>query len=130
MNISSLSIHPLGIVLVGAIGLALILLSLRAAAAGKGSRFAGPGLRPSGRGLHSDLERLFSDISRGLRFLTSPARAGGFLYREKQEEIGRQLAELQSRLRLLEDPDRRKYEGKAGRILEEAAQVGITLPPP
>jgi hypothetical protein len=125
MNLSSLSFHPVGIVLVGAIGLILVLLSLRAAAAGRGSRSRVPG-----RGLHGDLERLFSDITRGLRILTSPARAGGFLYREKQEEVGRKLAELQSRLRLLDDPERRKYEGKAGRILEEAAQVGITLPPP
>lgn len=121
MNLSSLSIHPVGILLVGTIGLVLILVSFRAASSGKGIPI---------RGLHSELERLLSDISRGLRILTSPARAGGFLYREKQEEVGRQLAELQSRLRLLDDPERRKYESKAGRILAEAAQVGITLPPP
>jgi hypothetical protein len=125
MNWALQILYPFGIFLVGVIGVALVGLSLRAAASARGNR-----LPIRGGGFHAEVERLLSDISRGLRILTSPARAGGFLHREKQEEVGRKLAELQSRLRLLEDPERRKYEGKAGRILAEAAQVGITLPPP
>jgi hypothetical protein len=123
MNWTNLPTQPLGIALMGAIGLALVLFSLRAASLGRG-------VRSLSAGLHDDLDRLMGDISRSLRILTSPARAGGFLYREKQEEVGRLLAEMQSRLRLMDDPTRLKYEGRAGRVLNEAARVGITLPPP
>jgi hypothetical protein len=114
---------PVSIALIGVLGLVLVLFTVRAASASRGGRsLAGS--------FPDDIERLLGDISRGLRILTSPARAGGFLYREKQEEVGRLLAEMQSRLRLLEDPVRIKYEGKAGRVMNEAARVGITLPPP
>lgn len=79
--------------------------------------------------MQRELDRLFSDISRGLRILSAPTRAGGMFYREKQEEVGRMLYELQHRLRLLDDRIRQPYEAKAGQVLAQAARAGITLPP-
>jgi hypothetical protein len=78
---------------------------------------------------HREIEILFTEISRRLRGLSSPARAGGLFYREKQEELGRLLSELQARLRLLEDADRLPYEARAGQVLAAAARAGITVPP-
>jgi hypothetical protein len=116
------SLSSLSLVLFGLIGLALITLSLRALLGGR-PRAA------TREGLPRELDRLFSDISRGLRVLSSPARAGGMFYREKQEEVGRMLSELQNRLRLLDDGIRQPYEAKAGQVLAEAARAGITVPP-
>lgn len=109
------------LIIFGSIGLLLVGLSLRALFTGR------PGTE--GEGLHRELDRLFADITRGLRILASPARAGGLFYREKQEEVGRLLSELQSRLRLLEDGLRQPYEAKASQVLADAARAGITLPP-
>lgn len=77
----------------------------------------------------NEIEQLLARIRRGLRSLASPARAGGLFYREKQEEIGSLLSDLQGRLRLLDDRARRYYENRASQILAEAARAGITLPP-
>lgn len=117
---NSLSIASL--LLFGMLGLILIGMSLRAVFSRK------PG-HAQADGLPRDLDRLFSDISRGLRALSSPARVGGLFYREKQEEVGRLLADLQGRLRLLDEAVRPRYEAKAGQVLAEAARAGITLPP-
>lgn len=110
------------LLLFGMLGLILMGMSLRAMFGGK----PGP---VHGDAMPKDLDRLFSDITRGLRILSSPARAGGLFYREKQEEVGRMLADLQSRLRLLDEAIRPRYEAKAGQVLAEAARAGITLPP-
>jgi hypothetical protein len=78
-----------------------------------------------------DLERLISDISRAVRYLAGPSRSGGlFMIREKQEELGRLLADLQRRMRMLDERGRRKYEPRAEGILADAAKLGVTLPPP
>jgi hypothetical protein len=88
--------------------------------------------RPAGGepGRDRELDALLRRIGRDLRDLTSPARAGGLFYREAHEEVGRQLAELQARLRLLDDTARLPYEARAGKLLAAAARVGIILPPP
>jgi hypothetical protein len=84
-----------------------------------------------GKPARVDVDRLLSDIGRGLRALSAPSRIGGMgLLREKQYELGRQLSELQSHLRHLEDDARERYENRAQRVLEQAARYGITLPPP
>jgi hypothetical protein len=116
------TVSSLGLMLFGLIGLALIVLSLRALLTHQ--RTPAPG-----NDLQKELDRLFSDIGRGLRMLSSPARAGGLFYREKQEEVGHLLAELQNRLRLLDDGNRKRFEARAGQVLAEAARAGITLPP-
>ncbi|GEM_PF-5858435 len=78
-----------------------------------------------------ELDRLLADISRALRFLSGPSRSGGlFMLREKQEELGRLLTELQKRMRMLDERNRLKYEARAEGILADAAKMGITLPPP
>jgi hypothetical protein len=78
-----------------------------------------------------DLDRLFAETSRALRALSAPSRLGGFsLLREKQMVAYRLLEDLQGRMRLLEDRARRKYEGRAERLLALAAHYDITLPPP
>ena len=119
---TSLSTLPtLSLILLGGIGLVLVGLSMRGLLIGRQST------ESSGR--HRDMDRLFADITRGLRILASPARAGGLFYREKQEEVGRLLSELQSRLRLLDDGFRQPYEAKASQVLADAARAGITLPP-
>lgn len=110
------------LLLFGLLGLILIAMTLRALFGGKPST-------AQGEGLPKDLDRLFTDITRGLRSLSSPARAGGLFYREKQEEVGRMLSDLQSRLRLLDETIRPRYEAKAGQVLADAARAGITLPP-
>lgn len=119
-NMSTLS--SLGLIAFGLIGLALVLLSLRNMLSRGVDMHAGDDLQ-------KELDRLFSDIGRGLRVLSSPARAGGLFYREKQEEVGRMLSELQNRLRLLDDGSRQPFEARAGQVLAEAARAGITLPP-
>lgn len=87
--------------------------------------------RAAGRRAAGDLDRLISEIGRGLRVLSAPGRLSGVgLIREKQDEVERQLAELQRRLHRLEDGVRERYEDRAQRILEQAARYGITLPPP
>jgi hypothetical protein len=86
---------------------------------------------PQGKGGRVDVDRLLSEIGRGLRLLSAPNRIGGMgLVRQKQYELGRQLAELQRQLRHLEDSARERYEDRAQRVLEQAARYGITLPPP
>jgi hypothetical protein len=121
MEISMASLSTLSLLLFALVGLVLVGLSLRAFLAGGG--------KGEGEGLQRELDRLFGDITRGLRILASPARAGGLFYREKQEEVGRLLSELQGRLRLLEDDLRQPYEAKASQVLADAARAGITLPP-
>lgn len=121
MDISPAHLSTLSLFLFGAIGLVLVGVTLRAVYAGRHAS------EPEGR--HRELDRLFADISRGLRILASPARAGGLFYREKQEEVGRLLSELQSRLRLLEDGMRQPYEARASQVLADAARAGITVPP-
>lgn len=116
------SIPSLSAILFGAIGLALVALSLRALMARR--KPASPG-----SDLHKELENLLSEIGRGLRALSAPARAGGMNHRVRQEEVGRQLAEMQRRLRLLDEPGRLRYEARAGQVLVDAARAGITLPP-
>lgn len=116
------SISSLGLAMLGILGLALVGLSLRALILRRHP--AAPG-----SGIQKDLDRLLSDIGRGLRALSSPARAGGLFYREKQEEVGRLLAELQNRLRLLDEGSRQRYETRAGQVLVDAARAGITVPP-
>lgn len=115
------SLSALGLFLLGSIGVVLVGLSLRGLRAGR--QAAAP------MGWQRELDRLLADITRGLRSLASPARAGGLFYREKQEEVARLLSELQARLRLLEDELRRPYEAKASQVLADAARAGITLPP-
>lgn len=121
MEISLASLSSLSLILFAMVGLILVGLSLRALVMGRTLR--------KGEGLQQELDRLFGDITRGLRNLASPARAGGLFYREKQEEVGRLLSELQARLRLLEDGLRQPYEAKASQVLADAARAGITLPP-
>ena len=84
---------------------------------------------PSEDHARREIEHLLADIGRRLRALSAPARAGGLFYREKQEELGRMLSELQARLRLLEDAERLPYEARAGQVLAAAARAGITVPP-
>jgi hypothetical protein len=115
------SLSPVSLVLAGILGMALVGLSWRVLITGRSGG--------EGEGLHRDLDRLLSEITRGLRVLASPGRAGGLFYREKQEEVGRLLSELQGRLRLLEDSLRQPYEAKASQVLADAARAGITLPP-
>lgn len=80
---------------------------------------------------HRELDPLFADTKRALRVLSMSARQGGVaLMHENQEEVGRLLIEIQSRLRMLDEGVRRKYEPKALGILTQAAKAGITLPPP
>lgn len=111
-----------GVLVLGGFGLGLSFLALR------GRRKPA---HPRNQGMHRDLERLFTEIGRGLRMLSSPTRFGGMgLLREKQFEVERQLAEMQRRLRHLEDGVRDRYEERAQRILAQAARFGITLPPP
>lgn len=105
----------------GIIGMALVGLSMAAMIQRRS--------RPSGLVPDNDLDRLFSDIRRALRVLSSPARAGGMYYREKQEEVGRLLSDLQGRLRHLDDGLRQSYEARASQVLADAARAGITLPP-
>lgn len=112
-----------GVLVMGGFGLGLSIMALRS-----GQRKPASSIK---HGLHRDLDRLFTEIGRGLRMLSSPARFGGMgLLREKQSEVERQLAELQKRLRHLEDGVRDRYEARAQRILAQAARFGITLPPP
>lgn len=107
----------------GLFGIGLGFLAMRS-----GARKASKG---EGGPVRVDVDRLLSDIGRGLRMLSVPPRMGGMgLVREKQYELGRQLAELQRQLRHLEDKARERYETRAQRVLEQAARVGITLPPP
>ena len=107
----------------GLFGMGLGFLAMRS-----GSRKSAKAKGEPGRG---DVDRLLSDIGRGLRLLSAPNRVGGMgLFREKQYELGRQLAELQRLLRQLEDHARERYENRAQRVLEQAARYGITLPPP
>lgn len=115
------SLPSYSLLLFGLLGMVLIGLSLMAL----WSRRSGP----AEAGPHRELDSLFSQISRGLRALSSPTRAGGLFYREKQEEVGRLLSEMQGRLRLLEDGIRQSYEAKASRVLADAARLGITVPP-
>lgn len=135
------SLSSMSLLIFAIIGLVLIALSLRALLGARGVRGGSthgqahrgtPGKinrSTSGENPSKDLERLFSDIRRALRVLASPARAGGMYYREKQEEVGRLLFDMQARLRLLDDGIRERYEAKAGHVLAEAARAGITLPP-
>lgn len=113
------SLSGLGLVVPVIIGLSLCLLLTLAV-------FARP--RPDGEEGSRPLEALLRDIARGLRKLSSPARAGGLFYRETEEEVGRLLAELQGRLRHLDASDRGPYEARIGQVLAEAAHAGITLP--
>ena len=118
------SISVVGSILMGAFGFILTWFALR-----NGLRKQA---KPEGGKYHREMDRLFSDISKGLRFMsTPPNRFGGMgLLREKQDQVERQLSELQRRLRHLEDGVRDKYEARAHRILAHAARFGITLPPP
>ncbi len=116
------SISALGVILIGILGLMLVVLSLRALMVRRNPAVPGSDLP-------KELDRLLSDIGRGLRVLSSPTRAGGLFYREKQEEVGRLLAEMQNRLRLLDEDSRQRYETRAGQVLVDAARAGITLPP-
>ena len=122
MDIAITTLSSASLLLFGVMGLLLTVMSLRAFFRRKTSG-------PSGNGLNRDLDGLLSEISRGLRALASPARAGGLFYREKQEEVGRLLSELQGRLRLLDEAIRLRYEARAGQLLADAARAGITLPP-
>gem|GEM_PF-5195995 len=120
------SISVAGAILMGSFGFVLIWFALRS-----GFRKQAKEGKTSGGRFHRDVDRLFSDISKGLRFLSTQGRFTGMaLMREKQEEVERQLSELQGRLRHLEDGVRDKYEARAHRILAQAARFGITLPPP
>jgi hypothetical protein len=89
------------------------------------------GARKPARANRRDLEQLFAEIGRGLRALSASGRVGGlgFLL-EKHSHVERQLTEMQSRLRQLDDSMRERYEKRAQRVLELAARCGITLPPP
>lgn len=116
------SVSPLGLTLFGCLGLALIVFSLRVLRARRGA--AG-----TGANLPRELDRLLADIGRGLRALSARTRSGGRLHRDKQAEVGRLLAEMQVRLRQLDDGSRQRYEARAGQVLVDAARVGITLPP-
>jgi hypothetical protein len=107
----------------GLFGIGLGFLAMRSGARKTPKAEGGP--------VRVDVDRLLSDIGRGLRLLSAPSRIGGMaLVREKQYELGRQLAELQRQLRHLEDSARERYENRAQRVLEQAARHGITLPPP
>jgi hypothetical protein len=123
MSLPATSLPTLSLILFLFIGLVLVALSLRGILAGRPA--AGSGTV----GLNRELDALFAEITRGLRTLASPARSGGLFHREKQEEVGRLLSELQNRLSLLEDDRRRPYEDKASQVLADAARAGITLPP-
>jgi hypothetical protein len=107
----------------GLFGIGLGFLALRSGSRKPSQAGGGP--------VRVDVDRLLKDIGRGLRMLSAPSRIGGMgLIREKQYELGRQLAELQRQLRQLEDRARERYENRAQRVLEQAARYGITLPPP
>jgi hypothetical protein len=123
MSFPAASLPTLSLILFLFLGLVLVALSLRGILAGR------PASGSPAVGVQRDLDALFSDITRGLRTLASPTRAGGLFHREKQEEVGRLLSELQNRLSLLEDARRRPYEAKANQVLADAARAGITLPP-
>ncbi len=120
MDLPFSSLPGLGAVLLLVIGLSLVLLLVL-------SSFSRAQTESADGDRHLDV--LLRDIRRGIRKLSSPARAGGFFYRETQEEVGRLLSELQGRLHLLDDPARQRYEARAGQVLADAARAGITVPP-
>jgi hypothetical protein len=122
VDISSASLSGFALVGFGLVGLALIGYLLYAVLTRTSDELPEDSF-------HREIERLFTEISRRLRSLSAPSRAGGLFYREKQEELGRMLSELQARLRLLEDADRLPYEARAGQVLAAAARAGITVPP-
>jgi hypothetical protein len=123
MELPVQAFQPLGLGMITVLGLGLAALSLHFGFIRK-SAFSGE------RTLHQELERLFSEIGLRLKMLPASGRLGSFLAREKQEEIGRMLADLQGRLRYLDEHFRLRYEARAGRLMVDAAKVGITLPPP
>lgn len=117
------SFSSYGVFILGLFGIVLSLVAMR----GSSRKPAGM----PGRGLDADPDRLLTEIGRGLRMLSVPSRIGGMaILREKQYEVARQLGELQRCLRQLEDKARKRYEGRAQRVLEQAARCGITVPPP
>lgn len=75
------------------------------------------------------LDDLLRRITISLRKLSSPARAGGLFYVEAKEEVAGLLAELQGRIRLLDDAARHPYESRAAELFAAAARAGILVPP-
>jgi hypothetical protein len=112
----------LGLGLMGALGLSLAFLAIRSGGRSKAARSGGA---------DKEISRLMADISKSLEGISASSRMGGFaLMQDRHAQVGRMLGELQSRLSLLDDRARNRYEVRAHRILARAARFGITLPPP
>ncbi len=94
-------------------------------------------IREKKLGNRKDLELLIREISSEIKLMSSHVGSGGasrsvglFLMRDKHESLGRLLAELQRRMRFLDETYRQKYEPRAESLMAEAARLGVTLPPP